>query len=171
MYLAGLIADETKMTKADLEKWLDGAYWYMISEFTVPWVASEGPHGWELALKWIESKDEKTAAAGWSTLSNLVAIKPDEELDFGKYQELLDRVRKTIHQQPNFVRRSMNGFVIAVGGYLQPLTSAAQAAAREIGVVEVDMGDTSCKTPFAPEYIEKMHARGMLGKKRKTCRC
>jgi 3-methyladenine DNA glycosylase AlkD len=171
MYLAGLIADETQMTKADLQKWLDGAYWYMISEFTVPWVASEGPHGWELAQKWIASKDEKTAACGWTTISNLIAVKPDEELDFDALQKLLDRVRKTIHLQPNRVRAAMNNFVIACGGYLRPLTAQAQAAAKEIGVVEVDMGDTSCKTPFAPEYIKKMHARGMLGKKKKTCRC
>lgn len=171
MYLAGLIADETQMTKADLEKWLDGAYWYMLSEFTVPWVAAEGPHGWELAQKWIESKDEKTAAAGWTTLVNLIAVKPDDELDFGALQKLLERVRKTIHKQPNRVRAAMNMYVIACGGYLRPLTAQAQAAAKEIGVVEVDMGDTSCKTPFAPEYIEKMHARGMLGKKKKTCRC
>lgn len=171
MYLAGLIADETQMTKADLERWLKEAPWYMISEFTVPWVAAEGPHGWELAQKWIESKDEPTAACGWTVLSNLIAVKPDEELDFGALQKLLERVRKTIHQQPNRVRAAMNNFVISCGGYLRLLTAQAQAAAKEIGVVEVDMGDTSCKTPFAPEYIEKMHARGMLGKKKKTCRC
>ena len=171
MYLAGLIADETQFTRADLERWLDEAPWYMISEYTVPWVAAESAHGWELARKWIESKEEKTAACGWTVLSNLIAVKPDEELDFGALQKLLERVRKTIHQQPNRVRCAMNNFVISCGGYLQPLTAQAQKAAKEIGVVEVDMGDTSCKVPFAPEYIEKMHSRGMLGKKRKTCRC
>ncbi|QDU27842.1 DNA alkylation repair enzyme [Anatilimnocola aggregata] len=171
MYLAGLIADEMQMTKADLETWLKGAYWYMLSEYTVPWVAAEGPHGWALALKWIESKDEKTAAAGWTTLSNLIAVKPDDELDFAAFLKLLQRVQKTIHQQPNRVRAAMNMFVISCGGYSQPLTEKAQAIAKAIGIVEVDMGDTSCKTPFAPEYIAKMHARGTLGKKKKTCRC
>ncbi|HEU4632692.1 MAG TPA: DNA alkylation repair protein, partial [Flavisolibacter sp.] len=29
-YLAGLIADETKMTKRDLQHWADSANWYMI---------------------------------------------------------------------------------------------------------------------------------------------
>lgn len=171
MYLAGLIADEQRMTKADLERWLKAAYWYMLSEFTVPWVAAESSHGWELARKWIESKVELTAAAGWSTLTMLLTVKQDEELDLAAMQKLLDRVAKTIHQSPNFVRRSMNGFVIACGGYSPPLTAKAQAIAKQIGVIEVDMGDTSCKTPFAPEYIAKMHARGTLGKKKKTCRC
>jgi 3-methyladenine DNA glycosylase AlkD len=171
MYLAGLIADETKMTKADLNAWLKGAYWYMLSEYTVPWVAAEGPHGWELAQKWIESKDEKTASCGWTVYTNLIAVKPDEELDFGLLATLLDRVGKTIHQQPNRVRGAMNQFVIACGGYSRQLTAKAQEVAQKIGPVEVDMGDTSCQVPFAPDYIAKMHARGQLGKKKKTCRC
>ena len=50
MYLAGLIADEKKISKADLQHWADQAYWYMISEFTVAWVASESPYGWELGI-------------------------------------------------------------------------------------------------------------------------
>src|SRR4051794_20527479 len=39
MYLAGLIADDAKMTKKDLHKWLKKASWGMVSDYTVPWVA------------------------------------------------------------------------------------------------------------------------------------
>ena len=67
MYLAGLIADDAKMTKKDLQKWIKGATCDWVAEYTVPWVASAGPHGREMALKWIESKDETIAAAGWQT--------------------------------------------------------------------------------------------------------
>src|SRR5438270_5754494 len=62
MYLAGLIVDDAKMTKKDLNRWVKAAYWSMLSESTVPWVASEGPHGWEMGLEWIESKTETIAA-------------------------------------------------------------------------------------------------------------
>src|SRR3981081_3131644 len=65
MYLAGLIADDARMTKKDLQRWVEQAYWYMLSEYTVPWVAAESPHGWTLGLEWIESKTEGIAAAGW----------------------------------------------------------------------------------------------------------
>src|SRR6202142_403735 len=81
MYLAGLIADDAKMTKKDLQKWVEGTTWGMVAEWTVPWVASGSPHGRELALKWIESKDEAIASAGWQTYSSLAAIKEDAELD------------------------------------------------------------------------------------------
>src|SRR5436190_16079789 len=56
MYLAGLIADDDQMTREDLRRWVEKANCPTLSEYTVAWVAAEGPHGWELALEWIESK-------------------------------------------------------------------------------------------------------------------
>src|SRR5882724_9338113 len=57
MYLAGLIADDAQMTQKDLQRWAEKAFGPLASS-TVPWVAAGSPHGRELALKWIESKDE-----------------------------------------------------------------------------------------------------------------
>jgi 3-methyladenine DNA glycosylase AlkD len=171
MYLAGLIADDARMTKKDLTRWVNGAYWYMISEFTVPWVAAGSPVGHALALAWIDSKKENVAAAGWATLSSLVATRDDDDLDMPELMKLLARVARTIHQQPNRVRHTMNGFVIAVGGYVKAITDVAMETAQKIGAVSVDMGGTACKVPLAVDYIKKMKDRGTLGKKRMTAKC
>jgi 3-methyladenine DNA glycosylase AlkD len=170
MYLAGLIADDEKMSKKDLQQWVDGACMPLCA-FTVAWVAAEGRFGREVALKWIESKKEPVAAAGWATLGCLVALKPDSELDMKELKKLLDRVKKTIHDQPNRVRYQMNSFLIAVACYVTPLTADALKAESVIGKVTVDMGDTECKVPSAAEYVAKMKKRGSLGKKRATVKC
>jgi hypothetical protein len=171
MYLAGLIADDAKMTKKDLQKWADGAYWYMLGEFTVPWVAAGSKHGRTLALKWIDSKKAKLAESGWATLSCIASITPDEDLDVKEYKALLDRVVKTIHDKPNRVKYVMNNFVIATGSYIAELTAAAEKAAKQIGKVHVDMGDTSCNVPNAFDYIQKVKARSSIGVKRKSAKC
>jgi hypothetical protein len=111
------------------------------------------------------------ATAGWATLSSLAAIKDDAEIDLAEFKHLLQRVQKTIHQQPNRVRHVMNGFVIAVGTYIQALTNLALQTAEKIGRVTVEMGGTACKVPYAPEYIQKVQKRGAIGKKRKTAKC
>ena len=54
MYLAGLIADKNQITKVQLQDWAEKAYWYMICEYTVPWLTAESPYGHELAMEWIE---------------------------------------------------------------------------------------------------------------------
>ena len=171
MYLAGLIADDARMTKADLRRWLKRASCTAICEYTLAWVAAGSPHGYYLALEWIDSSKEDVAVAGWSTLSSLVSIKDDKELDLPQLKRLLTRVQETIHTQPNYVRYVMNGFVIAVGGYVRDLTKTAQQTAAVIGPVTVDMGNTACKVPSASEYIQKVQKRGAIGKKRKSAKC
>ena len=171
MYLAGLIADDEQMTKADLQTWVKQAVSNSISEYTVPWVATGGNYGYELALEWIDSQEEYIAAAGWSTLSNLVSLKPDHELDMSSLKSLLSRVGKTIHSADNRVRSTMNGFIIAVGSYVPALTDEAIATAKNIGTVTVDKEGTACKVPDAVEYIKKAKDRGSLGKKKKTVKC
>lgn len=42
---------------------------------------------------------------------------------------------------------------------------------RKIGPVNVDVGNTSCQVPFAPDYIQKAEKCGVIGKKRKTVKC
>jgi len=171
MYLAGLMADETKISKEQLEKWVSQAYFSYLSEYTVPWITAETEFGYELGLKWIQSDVETIASAGWGTLSYFVAVNEDEQIDIPKYVELLNTVGKEIHTSQNRVRYAMNGFVIAVGIYVESLTENAKKIAKEIGKVNVDVGGTACKVPLANDYIQKAIDKGIVGKKRKTARC
>lgn len=171
MYLAGLIADTDVISKSELNEWVNGAYWYMISEYPVPWVAAESRFGFEIALEWIESDKENIASSGWATLSYFAALKEDSELDIDKYSSLLDRAEKNVHNAQNRVRYTMNGFVIAVGTYIADLTEKASEIGARIGKVKVDMGGTSCKVPLADVYIKKVVDKGRIGKKRKSARC
>lgn len=170
MYLAGLIADDAKMTKKDLQKWIERANSPWTAEYSVPWVASASPHGREMALKWIESKDEVIAAAGWQTYSSLIATTDDAQLDLAEIKSLLGRAAKSIHEQPNRVKYVMNSFVIAVGCYVKPLHKLAVETAKGIGKVAVDLVG-SCTIPFAPDKIKKFEARSAIGKKRKSAKC
>ncbi len=171
MYLAGLIADESKMTKEDLATWVKQSQSVNVNEYTVPWIAAESKFGYELAMEWIDSKEEYIATAGWATLSNLVAIKADEDLDLKALKNLLQRVEKDIHKAANRVRSNMNGFMIALGSFVPALTDATIQTAKKVGTVMVDVGDTSCKVPDAIEYIMKVKHKGTIGKKKKMARC
>jgi 3-methyladenine DNA glycosylase AlkD len=170
-YLAGLIADDEKMTKKDLRNWLAKSNCMAICGTSVAWIAAESKHGWDLAMEWIDSGKENVATAGWDTLCLLVAIRDDADLDLDAIEKLVDRVEQTIDEAPNKVRYAMNSFVIAVGIYVKSLNALAKKTGEKIGVVTVDMGNTACKVPFAPEYIKKAEKRGSIGKKRKSARC
>ena len=172
MYVAGMVADGSQMTKAQLDKWAAGAKDFpMIAEYTVPWVTVESPFSRELAKKWMQAKKERIATSGWCTYCGIVTITADEDLDFTEIEDLLDKIVREIGGAPNRVRSTMNRMVISVGSYVKPLTKKAIAAAKAIGPVAVDVGDTECRVPDAIACILKMEASGKLGKKRKTIRC
>jgi 3-methyladenine DNA glycosylase AlkD len=172
MYLAGMVADGSKLPREQLSKWVESAGGLqMISEYTIPWLTVENPHGRALAVEWIGSKREHIATSGWCSYSGLLAITPDEKLDLAEIEKLLAKIQKEIHSAQNRVRHTMNNFIIAVGTYVKPLANQAKATAAKIGNVSVDMGDTACKVPLATSYIEKAEATGKVGVKKKTIRC
>lgn len=170
MYLAGLIAEPERMTKNDLKSWVKLAS-KPIAAYVVGPIAAECPIGFAQALVWIKSKKEIENIAGWATASAVASIRADEDLDLGEFQRLLVEVESKIATAKDSVRYQMNTFLIAVGSYIQSLTNAAIDAGHRIGVLKVQMGNTDCKVPFAPDYIQKVKARGTIGKKRKTAMC
>jgi hypothetical protein len=171
MYLAGLTANPKTATKEMLQEWVRHAYWHMISEYTVAWVAAESPYAVELAREWIQSPDEQIATCGWSTYGNYISITPDDLLDMGEIRALLRQIVDGIHEERNRVRYTMNLFVIIVGSYVPLLFEEAVRVAEKIGKVHVNMGQTACKVPLATEYIDKVEKMGRVGKKKKTCIC
>ncbi len=95
MYLAGMIADGSQMTKQQLNAWAEGAAnLRMIAEYTVPWVTVENPHARELAKQWTKSKKEHVASSGWCTYSGLLATTPDAALDLAEIESLLEHRRQ-----------------------------------------------------------------------------
>jgi hypothetical protein len=159
------------MTKKDLQTWVKLAVSKSICDYTVPWVAAGSKYGFELAMEWIDSKEEHIAAAGWSTLSGLVSVKSDDELNIPALKKLLKRVEKNIHSSENRVRSTMNSFTIAAGTFVKELTKDAIAVAVNVGTVKVDMNGTACKVPDAMEYIKKVSDKGLLGRKKKVLKC
>jgi 3-methyladenine DNA glycosylase AlkD len=170
-YLAGLMADGRKMNRKQLNGWANKAGWSMISEYSVAWVACENEDAFSIALAWIDSRRPNVTSSGWCTLSSLVATQPDEKLDIPALRKLLKRIEKEIEGAPNRVRYCMNGFVIAAGSFVKDLTKDALDTGKKIGSVEVDVGETTCKVSFAPDYINKVIQKGNLGKKKKTAKC
>lgn len=170
MYLAGLIAEPERMTKKDLAQWVKKAS-KPIASYVVGPIAAASPAGWTLALAWIKSRKEIENIAGWATLSAAASIHPDEELDLDEYQRLLADVEDKIATVKDAVRYQMNSFVISVGSSISSFTDAAIEAGHRIGVLKVDMGNTGCNVPFAPDSIQKVKARGSIGKKRTSAMC
>ena len=122
MYLAGLIADEKKMTLNDLKHWVVNSRCESIACTTVAWITSESAFGVQLAREWIQSDIETIAAAGWSTYGSILTTLPNDVIDMHEISQYLVHIANVIHDEGEEVKYQMNLFVIAAGGYVPELS-------------------------------------------------
>ncbi|KQL53932.1 DNA alkylation repair protein [Heyndrickxia shackletonii] len=171
MYFAGIIADPKAMTESDFDRWIDGAYFYMLSDYVVAVTLSESDISQAVADKWIASGNELRMSAGWSCYCWLLGNRLDNEFSENKMSKMLDMVKNTIHDSPERTKSAMNNFLYTVGISYLPLHEKAVETAKEVGIVEVKRAKKKSSFLNAYESIQKEINRGRIGFKRKYVRC
>ena len=151
-----MLADPEQMQSGELDQWMRDCD-SRGSEFMVVDLTARTRFAQSKMKKWRKSSDEWTAAAGWNLLVEIA--QNDRDLPDSFFVPYLQEIRDRIHGGKNRARYAMNNAVIAIGGRSPDLRRRAIAAAKKIGPVEVDHGETSCKTPDAVPYIEKIWER------------
>ena len=153
--LAVKIVDPMEMTAQVLDAWARwdvprscGAY--------VAEVASEGQHALSRVKSWIAARDVAQRATGW-TLVGVLAMR-DESMPDSWFLDRLAQVEALIHKAPNPQRGPLNMALIKIGCRNAALRKAATSAANRIGKVNIDHGDTACKTADATADIDKAWA-------------
>ncbi len=149
--LATMIADPAAFNASELEGWAKDLNDQVItSAFSL--FAIQSPAAQKKYEKWCAAKSELLGQAGW-TMLGLATEKA--ELPDSYFEPFVETIERDIHRRKNRVRHAMNNALIAIGKRSDHLQKLALAAAKKIGKVEVDHGDTSCKTPDAATYILK----------------
>ena len=163
--LATKIADPAQMKISDANHWVRTINNYLHASLLGGMLA-QSAHAERLIQKWCAVSKEFTRQCGYAMLSaalrnDATAISDKAGLDY------VTAIEKEIHQSPNWARYSMNWALIALGVYKDALTKQILEAADRIGKVDVDHGETSCKTPDAAAYIIKARNHP----KRKAAHC
>ncbi|WP_042461896.1 DNA alkylation repair protein [Neobacillus dielmonensis] len=171
MYFAGVIADPKSMKEADFERWIDGAYFYMLSDYVVAVTLAETDIAQTVADKWIASGEELRMSAGWSCYCWLLGNRKDSEFDEHKLANMLDQVKNMIHDAPDRTKSAMNNFIYTVGVSYSPLHDRAVDTAKAVGPVEMKREGKKSSILNASVNIQKEVDKGRIGFKRKYVRC
>lgn len=171
MYFAGMIADPKAMSVEDFERWIDQAYFYMLSDNVVSVTLSETDIAQEVADKWIQSGEELRMSAGYSCYCWLLGSRKDSEFSKKKIEQMLEHVKEVIHEAPERAKAAMNHFVYTVGVSYQPLHEKAREISTEIGQVTVKRQNKPDQKLAAYESIMKEVERDRIGFKRRYVRC
>jgi 3-methyladenine DNA glycosylase AlkD len=155
-YLATMIADTKTIDDSTLQNWSKDLNNYIIAD-AFSGMVSQTSLAQQKMEQWTSADGEWIGQVGWNLLAHL-AMK-DATLPDDYFRPYLRTIESDIHNRKNRVRYSMNSALIAIGIRNETLQKEAMAVADNIGTVEVDHGETSCKTPSAADYIERTMAR------------
>ncbi|MDT8445324.1 MAG: DNA alkylation repair protein [bacterium] len=162
--LALKIGEELSFEEA--QKWAQEVNYYVHAELLAKLAAKRD---WSLKAlkKWTQGGSDWLQATGYDLLAHLLkeeaklkAKLPSFELDAEEVKGYLQMIEQQIGQSANRARHSMNRALIAMGTYRSELRDQVFEVLERIGPVQVDHGQTDCKTPSAKEYILKALQRG-----------
>jgi len=167
IYMSQWMVDSTNLTINDLESIIETTNYYLILDHPIPnIIVKNKPLAWECLDQWINHDKHQYRQVAYNLYSLILSTYPDIEIDQGDVVEKLNHIATVIHEEENRVRYSMNGFLISAGVYNSDITETSISIAESIGKVKVYMGKTSCKVPYAPDYINKVKSMGRIGMKR-----
>jgi 3-methyladenine DNA glycosylase AlkD len=161
--LATLIADPGQFNAKTLDAWAKDLGNYVITDQFAGLVARTS-YWQKKAQQWHTARGEWIGRAGWNLIGQLALREP--ALPDGYFEPYLIEIEMSIHQQKNRVREAMNNALIAIGVRTVELQAKALSVAKTIGGVEIDHGETNCKTADAAEYI----LRTVAYRQKKTAR-
>jgi 3-methyladenine DNA glycosylase AlkD len=150
--LAAKVVDSGRFTVKLADSWVRDADNHLVAG-AVADVVGRSPVARSRSDVWRKRKGEWVASAGWGIVARTCEL--EDEWSIAELRGLLRQIEEEIHDRPNRVRHEMNMVVIAIALRNAALQRQAMSAARHIGPVVVDHGETGCTTPVASEYIEK----------------
>jgi 3-methyladenine DNA glycosylase AlkD len=156
--LACMVMDTNKITRERLDAMVDVIDNYALAGELGDLIA-RSPLLMDVHNTWRFDAGEWRSAIGWRMVS-AIAAKEDVSLDAG--HAYLAEIEAGVASAPNRTRLAMNSALIALGGYNPALYGAVVACVGRIGPIQVDHGDTGCKTPDPVVYMQKMRARQKL---------
>ena len=154
--IATMIADPGQMDNETTEIWVDELDNYIITDSFSSFM-KRSPLAHKKMEEWVLSDKEWIGALGYNLLSHIAMAENDLSDEY--FEDHLKRIESTIHKSKNRTRYAMNNSVIAIGTRNNTLKQKAIESAERIGKVEVDHGQTSCKTPETIDYIKTIWER------------
>jgi len=151
--LATFIADPATVRERVLDRWVTQIDYYVLADEFAGSLVYKTPFAREKMEQWVDSDKEFVAQCGWVVLAKLAM--GDDSLGDDYLEGYLGEIEGDIHTAPNRAKYSMNSALIAIGMRDPALRKVALEAAKRIGTVEVDHGETGCKTPDAVTYMQK----------------
>lgn len=148
MTFAAMIMDPSRISYNDIFNAANDVTYQIVGDELAK-VIAKSPLAVEIIDKFTMSNDEYVKRMGFVTLSQIVLTRKSEQVDIPKY---IKQIENEIQTSSNRAKEGMNNCLIVLSG-IEDYAELAIEATNRIGKVEIDHGNTSCKTYDAAKEI------------------
>jgi 3-methyladenine DNA glycosylase AlkD len=150
--LALRVADAAALDMALAGRWLRHVDNYILAE-GLGGLCAQSPHARALSDAWRDRPGEWEASTGWFIVT--CTAEDSGIWSVAELRALVRQIEAEIDERPNRVRHEMNSAMIVMALRDGSLRRSVLAVANRIGPVQVDHGQTGCKTPEVAPYVER----------------
>ena len=153
--LACMIFESDRFDRETLERMVAEVDYHVVADKFAESV-SYSPFYKQLSEEWMDRGEEFIKRCGFMVIAMRLKNKLPVETDLEK---IVNKIESEIDKAPNRAREGMNNTLIMIGIQSQVLCERAMESAKRIGEVEVDHGETACKTYDAVHEIRRIAKR------------
>jgi 3-methyladenine DNA glycosylase AlkD len=149
--LATFIAEPKKISAELAEEWMNTAAFWDLSDKICTNVIAKTSFGPEKMRAWTAAENpEFKRRSGFMLLARIAPTGKIDEEELSAYLQMIER---EVTGERNWVKEAMNWALICIGGVDAALHTEALTIARRLGPIDVDYGDSSCKSPDAVTHL------------------
>ncbi|WP_066632481.1 DNA alkylation repair protein [Labilibacter marinus] len=154
--LATMVADPDLITRLEANRWVSMINYYVLADYFAELIAKT-KFGLDIMYLWIQSPDEYIKRVGFAILNYFA--RHDESRSDLFFMGFIQKIKNEIQTSPNRAKEGMNNCLISIGGRTRVLKDKVLEAASVIGPVDIDHGETACKTFVIEDYVQKIWDR------------
>ncbi len=152
--LATMIEEPKKVTLEQINGQMEEVYSVDLADKYTTNVIAKTSFVQQKIDEWLTSDNEMKKRSAYNLIC--AQVKNDQRQPDSYFAQYLPTIQHDLQRERNWVKEMMNYAVIAIGSRSQELRAQAIAVAQAIGPVEVDYGDTSCKTTDALQKLTQL---------------
>ena len=161
--IGSLIDDPNELTRDQVEKQVDGAGQECSATCSARAMPpSPSPIAFEIAKGWMASKDPVRRSCGYGLVYELAKDKKDKRLTDEFFLGCVEKIRKTIAKEENWVRVGMGSALMSIGKR-KKLNDAAIKLAKAIGPIHFSDRDKKCEPMNVLKHLTSGYLRNKLG--------
>ncbi len=158
--LSVFIENPKEVSLEQIKEQIPNSRGFMLADYYAEYITVKTKYTDELIKEWTISGNNHIKKAGYALL--YIKAKKDKKADNDFFRPFIPIIENELQDSENWVKESMNYCLMYIGARSKELNQLCLDAAKKIGKVTIDYGETSCMTVDSIKFLKSENVQRKL---------